>query len=196
MVVSASNDQTIRIWDARTGRVISGPLSGHTNWVTSVSFSPDSKRVISTSDDFTIRVWDARTGITALGPLKDEPDVYFQCAAFHPSGERLLSLSKDGTIQSWNAKTGVLMTSSHHLKLRAPLSRCASFSQDCSFVVSGSRSGCVSLVNILPGESVAEPLTMQGHTKAIKFIAVSPDSRQVASAGSRDCTVRIWYVGG
>lgn len=37
-------------------------LQGHSNWVLSVAFSPDSSRIASGSDDRTIRIWDVRSG--------------------------------------------------------------------------------------------------------------------------------------
>ena len=37
-------------------------LEGHTDWVSSVAFSPDGKQIVSGSDDRTVRRWDAATG--------------------------------------------------------------------------------------------------------------------------------------
>lgn len=37
-------------------------LRGHDRWVTSVAFSPDSKRILSGSDDETLKVWDSHSG--------------------------------------------------------------------------------------------------------------------------------------
>jgi len=66
-VVSGSDDNTVRIWDAETGQTVSGPFEGHTNAVTSVAFSHDGKRVVSGSDDHAVRIWDAETGQTVSG---------------------------------------------------------------------------------------------------------------------------------
>ena len=63
VVVSGSFDKTIRLWDARTRKPIGAPLTGHTDYVTSVAFGAidDLPVVISGSWDNTIRLWDART---------------------------------------------------------------------------------------------------------------------------------------
>ena len=58
-LASASNDQTVKVWDAATGQE-SLTLKGHTGAVVSVAFSPDGQRLASASFDQTIKVWDAR----------------------------------------------------------------------------------------------------------------------------------------
>ena len=68
-IVSGSSDNTIRVWNADTGEVISAPFEGHTDWVTSVAFSQDGKRIVSGSKDKTIRVWDADTGDVISAPF-------------------------------------------------------------------------------------------------------------------------------
>ena len=60
-LASASEDDTVRLWDAETGAE-QQVLKGHTGWVSSVAFSPDGRRLASASDDGTVRLWDAETG--------------------------------------------------------------------------------------------------------------------------------------
>ena len=55
--MSGSGDNTLKVWDAQTGQETL-TLKGHSKSVTSVSFSPDGKRIVSGSWDKTVKVWD------------------------------------------------------------------------------------------------------------------------------------------
>jgi hypothetical protein len=55
--VTASYDNTARVWDARTGQPLAEPLR-HAGFLLSAQFSPDGQWVVTASDDNTARVWD------------------------------------------------------------------------------------------------------------------------------------------
>ena len=60
-VVTASFDNSARLWDAESGKEIA-LLKGHTSLVHKAAFSPDGRRVVTTSYDNSARVWDAESG--------------------------------------------------------------------------------------------------------------------------------------
>ena len=47
-IVTASGDNTARIWDAETGKLLH-TLTGHEDRVNSAEFSPDGKRIVTAS---------------------------------------------------------------------------------------------------------------------------------------------------
>lgn len=55
LLVSASGDGTIKIWNSETGELIK-TLSGHIYYINSVCFSPDSSKIVSGSSDRTIKI--------------------------------------------------------------------------------------------------------------------------------------------
>ena len=61
VLASTSVDRTVRIWDWRSGQVVS-KLAGHHYGVNEVAWDLARGRVISCSFDRSIRVWDLETG--------------------------------------------------------------------------------------------------------------------------------------
>jgi hypothetical protein len=59
--VSASSDQTLKLWDLETGRELR-TLEGHSGLVTGVAVMADGRRAVSASWDKTLKVWDLETG--------------------------------------------------------------------------------------------------------------------------------------
>ncbi|ETO08749.1 G-protein beta WD-40 repeat protein, partial [Reticulomyxa filosa] len=60
-IASCSKDQTIRLWDIKTGKQIQ-LLQGHSNNIHNISFSSNNQNIISCSYDKTIRIWDIQSG--------------------------------------------------------------------------------------------------------------------------------------
>ncbi len=102
-ILSASDDQTLRLWDAKTGDPLL-TLKGHENRVTACAFSPDGAGILSASIDQTLRLWDAKTGHPIITLKGHEFGV--NACAFSPDGARILSASYDRTLRLWDAKTG------------------------------------------------------------------------------------------
>jgi WD40 repeat protein len=103
LVASASDDNTVRLWDAATGSCRS-TLKGHSSNVLAVAFSPDGQLVVSSSDDNTVRLWDAATGSCRSTLEGHSSNVH--AVAFSPDGQLVASASDDNTIRLWDAATG------------------------------------------------------------------------------------------
>jgi WD40 repeat protein len=59
--LSASWDHTIRIWDTKTGVVLS-KLAAHTESVNTVLVTPDGRHAVSSSSDLTVKIWNLPSG--------------------------------------------------------------------------------------------------------------------------------------
>ena len=94
-----SSDETVRLWDAATGRLLK-TFTGHMDSVSSVCFSPDGKTIASGSLDRTVRLWDTATG-KHLKTLTGHTDSVMS-VSFSPDGTTLASGSRDSTILLWD----------------------------------------------------------------------------------------------
>lgn len=56
-IISASDDQTIRIWNWQS-RACIAILTGHNHYVMCAQFHPKTDLIVSASMDQTVRVWD------------------------------------------------------------------------------------------------------------------------------------------
>jgi WD40 repeat protein len=187
-IVSGSYDNTLRLWDASSGRPIGSPLQGHTSPVSSVAFSLDGRRIVSGSWDSTLRLWDASSGRPIGSPLQGHTDTdWVVSVAFSPDGRRIVSGSEDKTLRLWDATSGQPIGSplqGHTDKVSS-----VAFSPDGQRIVSGSHDNTLRLWDASSGRPIGSPL--QGHTSSVSSVAFSPDGRRIVS-GSWDSTLRLW----
>ena len=102
--MTASDDNTARLWDAATGSLARRAARGTRAGSIAPAFSPDGARIVTASDDNTARVWDATTG-ASLAVLQGHTD-RVSSAAFSPDGARIVTASEDNTARVWDAATG------------------------------------------------------------------------------------------
>ncbi|KAL0960504.1 hypothetical protein HGRIS_005542 [Hohenbuehelia grisea] len=186
-IASASDDGTIRIWDAKTGEICGAPLMGHTDSVMSVAFSPDGSQLVSGSVDDTVRVWNVQTGQEDMAPLRGHTS-WVRSVAFSQDGTRIVS-GADYTVRVWDAKTGG--TAMEPLDGHTSLVLSVAFSPDGHLIVSGSMDNTIRIWNAGTGEQALPPL--EGHSDDVNSVAFSPDGGHIVS-GSDDGTIRIWDV--
>jgi WD40 repeat protein len=96
--VTVGNDQSVRVWDAETGREVL--TIKYTGLIEGAVFSPDGRRLVTESGDGAARVWDAATGQELLA-LQHTGIVW--SAEFSPDGQRLLTAGEDGIARIWDS---------------------------------------------------------------------------------------------
>jgi WD40 repeat protein len=106
-IVTASQDDTARVWDAATGQQIA-QLQGHTAPVDSAAFSPDGTRIVTASGDDTARVWDGESG-QLIALLQGHAD-QVNSAVFSPDGTRIVTASNDYTARVWDVHFATIPT--------------------------------------------------------------------------------------
>jgi dipeptidyl aminopeptidase/acylaminoacyl peptidase len=107
-VLTASEDGSARVWDAKTGT--GGVTMHHPAAVQIASFSADGRKVVTACSDGFARIWEARTG-ELLVSLQQQPGPV-SIASFSPDGSRILTVCsrREKTFRRitclWNAVTG------------------------------------------------------------------------------------------
>jgi WD40 repeat protein len=184
-ILSGGDDDTVRVWDADTGRELLC-LRGHTGSVGSVAYSTDGKRILSGDGDGAVRVWHADEGRELLTFKVDRVGVSgVSSLAYSPDGRRIVSGGSAPTLRVWDADKG-----REHFTVRAQTSYVYSvaFSPDGRRFASGDNDDTV---RVWDADTGRELLRLRGHTGQVTSVAFSPEGKLILSAGS-DATVRVW----
>lgn len=172
----------IKIWDTSSGSEMQ-TLTGHTNEIPTLAFSPHGEELASGSWDNTVRLWDVATGheIWNFGPQSH----HIGALDFSPDGQTLASASWDGMIKYWNTKTGRESRAfkGHDNKINRLV-----FSQDGTRIVSCSNDNTVKLWDFATGSAIQ---TLRGHGDTINDVAISP-TQDIVASGAWDSTIRFW----
>jgi WD40 repeat protein/beta-lactamase regulating signal transducer with metallopeptidase domain len=103
-IVTAAEDNTVRTWDAATGRPLA--VLRHDGNVRGLAVSRDGRTIASSSTDDTVRLWnltDGNEGHRLAGHGRDRAFVvYKRPLAFTPDGKRLGSFGDDMFLRLWD----------------------------------------------------------------------------------------------
>lgn len=182
LVVAGGSDETVRIWDARTGRELR-KLKGHPDGVGSAEFSPDGRFVLTAGQDGVARISDATTGeelrvLSRVGGLVNS-------ATYSRDGTHVVTVGGDRTVRVWDASTGRHLQALSGQRMRLAH---ASFSPDGRLVVAGGGDMTTQLWDWRTGKSLA---VLRQHADFVNHATFSPDGKLLLTA-SDDHTAKIY----
>jgi serine/threonine protein kinase len=184
-LASGSDDTTLRLWDAATGRE-KNVLAGHSSAVLAAAFAHSGKFLLSSGGDGTIRLWDTAAGKEQM------------LVNHHNSNARRIALSPDDrTVALGNNTQGVdvldLRTRELHPLLPGDHGSilALAFSPDGRTLATGDARGRIRLWEPTTGK---ERAAFPGDSLGVRALAFSPDGRTLASAGTGDRDIKLWNV--
>jgi WD40 repeat protein len=196
LLVSNSNDHTVRLWHTNNQRAFK-TLRGYNGELGNVTFSPDSKMFALISDDNkrnTVQIW--KSNGTLLKTFPVPKDQIILKIAFSPDGKKLVALNEDSQsdrVLNFYDLDGNLLANFH--QCRSPLER-DSFSPDGKKIAFACVDNTVRIWNL----NSRKLQIFRGHNSMARSISFSPDSRKIASrdAQVRDIpgSIKIWSYSG
>lgn len=179
-IATGSFDNTIKIWDAETGRELRS-LNGHTGAVRALAWSPDGRLLASGGGDRTVRIWDVASGREM--ERFEVTDSLLEAVAFSPDGQKLAA-GPGNTIIVWDVATGNQVRLSEHSSPVTALT----FSRDGLFLASGDAKGSIKVWDLVKAKRLKN---LTGHTDRIEALVFNQTGDGLASGGD-DRTVRLW----
>lgn len=196
LAIAAANN--IHIYDADTHKELM-VLSGHTDSVLAVAFSPNGKLLVSGSSDKTIRLWETETG--TLRRARDEHTAPVNTVAFSAENKKFWSASrKNNMLRSWYSRDGGRWSSKTSSMDIAKSITTVAFSQysktfaravELTMAVKDKFQFAVFPSETETGNGFAPILTK--HTQEIVALTISPSGEFIAT-GSSDWTIEVWKV--
>ncbi|GAA5822770.1 hypothetical protein JCM11251_004371 [Rhodosporidiobolus azoricus] len=208
VVVSASEDATLKVWDWETGD-FERTVKGHTKAVHDVDFDSKGNFLVSCSSDLTLKLWDTNNDWKNVRTLHGH-DHSISSARFLPGDDFIVSASRDRTIRIWEVSSGFCTKtfSGHNDWVRSVLP-----SSDGQQLISCSVDQTARIWEASKGETKAE---LRGHEHVVEVavfapVVAYPAIRELAgiaapsgrstegkvvgafaATGSRDKTIKLW----
>jgi WD40 repeat protein len=184
LLATTSDDRTVRLWQAETGRLIHS-LADHQGPVSGCAFSPDGRLLATASFDGTAKLWRVATG--ELVRTLTGHRTWVRAVSFSPDGRTLATAGEDHTVRVWRVDSGAL---------ESTLSGHTSAVTDCVFSPDGRRlasTGLDGTVRLWRPTGATAPDVLDGPGTAMLSCAFSPDGGTLAAVGE-DQRLHLWSL--
>lgn len=194
-LVTASDDGTVRVWDAKTLiQVDQEPLIKQPDGIRALDFSDDGKILVTADQGGMVKKWEFPSGKELLNHGWYGSTV--NAVVVLPDSS-IASGSHDGLVRLWNSdnvqgESRTLKSDSESKKGHSGSVRELVFSPDGKLLVSGSNDNTVRIWDADTGQlKDTIDASQHGHIKPVGSVHFSPDGKMFAS-GSEDGTVKLW----
>ncbi|QDZ40173.1 hypothetical protein FRE64_09560 [Euhalothece natronophila Z-M001] len=178
ILVSASDDQTLRTWELPDSENAS-----HEGEIYTVAFSPEDQQVATAGWDGQINLWQDQE----LTKTLEDHNESINSLSFSPDGNYLASGSADTTLKIWDLQNETQQTLRDHQDLVTSVD----FSTENQLLASGSDDETVRIWDYR-GERQEEWVAHEGGVTSVRF---APQGDYLASTGY-DGKVKLWETDG
>ena len=183
LLMTGSNDKTIKIFELYPKHKFLSSYKGHSNWVRCVRFSPDNRLIGSCGDDNAVIIFDVEQKTVKYRFLDHSSNV--NSCRFSPDGTIISSAGNDGKIKLFDIRMGRLI---QHYDAHNDKINCISYHQSGNYIISGSDDSTIKIWDLKMGQIL---YTVHGHRGKVKSVNFNIDGDYFCSGGE-DSILMVW----
>jgi hypothetical protein len=177
-----ADDHTVILWEVATRRTVA-TLRKHTEFISGLVFSPDSRTLVTTSHDLQTVLWEVPSG--RMQAVLTGPRLFLGGPVFSPDGRLLAVVCGDNRVHVWDvaSRRPVAVLRGHADQISS-----IAISPDKKTVAGASTEQTIRLWSLATG---LETLELRDQQLSSFSLAFAPDGRTLAS-GRTDGKLHLW----